>query len=228
MSHADQIEIPLFLLPNVVLFPNVRLPLHIFEERYKTMISACIDDDAPFGVVLFSGDEETTSSIKKIGVLARVAEVERLEDGRMNILTEGEARFRIVRFSEEAPFWRAIVELVDDRREPESLLEKLRKEVRQLYIEAYRRGVELTGERPAELELPDSASDLSFMVSYVLDMDHDEKQHLLEMTSTRDRLGALITYLKHANERLNQQVHQKRSVDTARGNGDLGRPGEAS
>ena len=83
-----------------------------------------------------------------------MAQVERLEDGRMNILTEGEARFRIVQFREEAPFWRAIVELVDDRREPESLLEKLRKEVGQLYIEAYRKGVELTGERPAELELP--------------------------------------------------------------------------
>ena len=59
----DQIEIPLFPLPNVVLFPSVMLPLHIFEERYKTMINVCINDDAPFGIVLLKGEEETASTI---------------------------------------------------------------------------------------------------------------------------------------------------------------------
>ena len=100
----------------------------------------------------------------------------------------------------------------------------LREEVGELYVDAYRKGVELTGERPAELDLPDSASELSFMVAYVLDMEFREKQRLLEMTSAEDRLGTLIDYLKSANENLRQQLNQKRTVEKARGNGDLGRP----
>ena len=223
---TDQIEIPLFPLPNVVLFPSVMLPLHIFEERYKSMINVCINDDAPFGVVLLKGEEETASAIQKVGVLARVADVERLEGGRMNIWTEGEARFRIARLTQQDGCWRGVVELVDDRPDVDSDVTALAHEVGELYLEAYRQGLQLTGERPGKLELPTSAGDLSFMVSYVLDMDFQEKQHLLEMTSVRERLGALTAYLKHANQRLEQQIHQNRIAETARGNGDLGRPGE--
>ena len=228
MSEADHIEVPLFPLPNVVLFPHVLLPLHIFEERYKTMINACVEEGSPFGVVLFSGGEEKPSNIRKIGVLARVTRVERLEDGRLNILSEGEARFRIIRFSRQEPFWQGVVELVDEQPEPESALGPLRQEMAALYLEAYRKGVELTGERPGELRLPTSALDLSFMVTYVLDMDSEEKQRLLEMTSTRERLSVLIRYVRDANERLDQQIHKKRTAETARGNGDLGHPGRGS
>ena len=224
MSHSDHIEIPLFPLPNVVLFPGVRLPLHIFEERYKTMVNGCIGEKNPFGVVLFNGEEEKGSNIEKVGVLARVVQVERLEDGRMNIVTEGEDRFRILELKEPSPFWSAEIESVDDRDEAESVLGELQSEVSKLYLDAYRKGVELTGERAAELELPDSASELSFMVAYVLDMESDEKQRLLEMTSASDRLEALIDYLRSANENLRQQLYQKRTAEKARGNGDLGRP----
>ncbi len=224
MSQPDNIEIPLVPLPNVVLFPSVMLPLHIFEERYKTMINECVDEDAPFGVVWRNGDGENTTTIQQAGVLARVAQVERLDEGRMNIYAEGETRFRIVRFSGQEPCWRAEVERFDDRSEPEPRLSSLRNALGGLYQEAYRKGLALTGERPGKLDLPDSPSDLSFMVAYVLDMEFEEKQRLLEMTSTRERLTVLIEYLKHANERLKQQIHQKRIAETARGNGDLGRP----
>jgi ATP-dependent Lon protease len=224
MPHSDYIEIPLFPLPNVVLFPSVRLPLHIFEERYKTMIETCIDSESPFGVVLMSGEPERASNIEKVGVLARVVRVERLDDGRLNIVTEGEERFRILELQEPQPFWRAVIEPVDDLDESGPALEELQAEVGELYIDAYKKGVELTGERPAELELPDSASELSFMVAYVLDMEFSDKQRLLEMTSAEDRLGALIDNLKSANENLRQQLHQKRTAEKARGNGDLGRP----
>jgi ATP-dependent Lon protease len=224
MPHSDHIEIPLFPLPSVVLFPNVRLPLHIFEERYKTMIETCIDSKISFGVVLLSGDTEIASSIEKVGVLARVVRVERLDDGRLNIVTEGEGRFRILELKEPEPFWRASIETVDDLDEPGPVLEELQAEVGELYIDAYKQGVELTGERPAELELPDSASELSYMIAYVLDMELGDKQRLLEMISAQDRLGVLIDYLKSANENLRQQLHQKRTADKARGNGNLSRP----
>ena len=188
------------------------------------MIETCIDSESPFGVVLVSGEPERASNIEKVGVLARVVRVERLDDGRLNIVTEGEERFRILELKEPQPFWRAVIETIDDLDESGPALEELQAEVGELYIDAYKKGVELTGERPAELELPDTASELSFMVAYVLDMEFSDKQRLLEMTSAEDRLGALIDNLRSANENLRQQLHQKRTAEKARGNGDLGRP----
>jgi Lon protease-like protein len=142
----------------------------------------------------------------------------------MNILTEGESRFRIRKFSGHDPFWRGVVELVDDGSEPESVLGPLRRHMAEVYVEAYRKSLALTGEKPGELQLPTSAVELSYMITYVLDMDVREKQRLLEMTSTSDRLKVLIDYVRDANERLDRQIHKQRVADTARGNGDLGRP----
>src|SRR5215471_15417530 len=104
-------DIPLFPLPNLVLFPNIVVPLHIFEERYKSMINSCVERDEPFGLVLLrsGAEDESEESIHRVGVTARVVEVERLDQGRMNILCEGESRFRIVRFTQQTPFWKGSV-----------------------------------------------------------------------------------------------------------------------
>src|SRR5438477_12207762 len=98
-SSYELMEIPLFPLPNLVLFPNIIVPLHIFEERYKLMINGCIDRDEVFGLVLLrsGAEQESEDTIHRVGVTARITEVERLDDGRMNILCEGETRFRILR-----------------------------------------------------------------------------------------------------------------------------------
>jgi Lon protease-like protein len=224
MAHADQIEIPLFPLPNVVFFPGVMLPLHIFEERYKKMIGTCVDENSPFGIVLLEGESESPSTIRKVGVLGRVVQAERLDDGRMNVLTEGEARFRIMKFVGQHPHWIANVELVHDEREPEALLKSLGRDMARLYLEAYRKGLELTGKQGAELRLPTSPVELSFMVAYVLDMEFDAKQSLLEMNSARERLRVLNRYLRDANKKLDQQLSRKRTAETASRNGDLGHP----
>jgi ATP-dependent Lon protease len=224
MSHPDQIEIPLFPLPNVVMFPGVNLPLHIFEDRYKEMVNTCIEDDSPFGIVLLSGEQETPSSIQRVGVIARVAEVERLDDGRMNIMTAGEVRFRIARFTATEPAWRAEVELLEDQSESGGRVESLGRQLAELYLDAYRKGLELTGERPGEIELPESPVELSFMVPYVLDIGAEAKQALLESLSTHDRLVELIDYLKGANDRLSRQLELNRVNAKVRGNGDMGRP----
>src|ERR1035437_897137 len=86
---ADVMELPLFPL-NVVLFPGQTLPLHIFEPRYRTMIQRCIEQGQPFGVVLA---REEDASPYTIGTAARITQIERLPDGRMNILTVGVERF---------------------------------------------------------------------------------------------------------------------------------------
>ena len=86
----EVMELPLFPL-NVVLFPGQTLPLHIFEPRYRTMIQRCIEEGQPFGVVL--AQEEDGGTPHTIGTAARITQVERLPDGRMNIITVGVERF---------------------------------------------------------------------------------------------------------------------------------------
>src|SRR5207253_2332782 len=158
-------EIPLFPLPNLVLFPNIIVPLHIFEERYKLMINGCVDRDEVFGLVLLrsGSDSESEDTIHRVGVSARIVEVERLDEGRLNILCEGEARFRIYRFTQQSPFWKGSVELFEDQelRAAESLYEQ----VAELYRGVAALSAKLSGSDAADLVLPESATDLSFMVS---------------------------------------------------------------
>ncbi len=218
-------EIPLFPLPNLVLFPHVVVPLHIFEERYKLMINACIDRDEPFGLVLLRSGAETESeeTIHRVGVTARVVQVERLETGRMNILTEGESRFRIRRFTQHDPYWMGFVEFFEDDASQHST-EALSDQVSVLYGKVTELGAKLSGSEESDTELPESAVDLSYMVSYVLDIDSEAKQKLLEITSTAERLRVLISHLDETIKNLEQQIAYKALIHKVRGNGDLGKP----
>jgi hypothetical protein len=91
-------EMPLFPLKNVVLFPGMVLPLHIFELRYREMINRCIDERQPFGVVLIADGPEVGGPAQPcmVGTAARIMRVNREDDGRMNITTVGTQRFRIL------------------------------------------------------------------------------------------------------------------------------------
>src|SRR5438876_1206811 len=111
-----EMEIPLFPLPNLVLFPHIVVPLHIFEERYKLMINDCIDRSEVFGLVLLrsGAEQESEETIHRVGVTARIVEVERLDEGRLNILCQGENRFRIHRFLQQTPFWKGAVDFFED------------------------------------------------------------------------------------------------------------------
>jgi Lon protease-like protein len=96
-------EIPIFPLP-MVLFPQVIVPLHIFEERYKEMVGGCIRDSRNFGLAcILAGSHEDESTIRAVGVAARIVQSERLDDGRFNIMAAGEKRFRILRFTGQKP-----------------------------------------------------------------------------------------------------------------------------
>ena len=98
-----------------VLFPGMRMPLHIFEERYKAMIRECIEEDTTFGVVLIRDGAEVGGGAvpHTIGTTARIAQVEYLDDGRMNLFTMGERRFQIAQINTERDFLRAEVEFID-------------------------------------------------------------------------------------------------------------------
>src|SRR5438067_13189147 len=158
-------DISLFPLPNLVLFPNIIVPLHIFEERYKLMINGCIDRSEAFGLVLLrSGAEsESEDSIHRVGVSATIVEVERLDQGRLNILCEGEARFRIYRFTQQTPFCKASVEFFEDAEHYST--ESLHNQVVDLYRSVAELSAKVSGSEQAELTLPESPIDLSYMIS---------------------------------------------------------------
>ena len=106
---TERVTIPLFPL-GLVLLPDMRLPLHIFEERYKRMISECLAEDRPFGIVLFDGP-----SIRSVGCMARITEVmKRYDDGRMDIMTRGGERFVIQELIEDQDYMEARVFVFDD------------------------------------------------------------------------------------------------------------------
>jgi Lon protease-like protein len=219
-------EISLFPLPSLVLFPNIAVPLHIFEERYKLMINGCIDRAEAFGLVLLrsGATAETEDTIHRVGIAARITDVERLEDGRMNIMCEGESRFRIARFTQQTPFWKGTVQFFEEETPRESL-ESLYEEVARLYRKVAALGSELSESPQTELILPESATDLSYMVAYVLDIDSEEKQKMLEMKSTSERLQTLLVHLTETISNFEKQIALKKVQTKVRGNGDLGKPG---
>jgi len=221
-----EMEIPLFPLPNLVLFPNIIVPLHIFEERYKLMINECIDREQAFGLVLLRGgaEQESEETIHRVGVSARIVEVERLDEGRLNILCEGESRFRVYRFTQQTPFWKGLVQFFEDSEQ--HLTESIYEQVADLYRSVSELSARLSGSERPDLVLPESAADLSYVVSYVLDIDSEEKQKLLEMNSTAERLRMLIAHLTETLRKLEAQRAYKEVVAKVRGNGDLGNPGK--
>ncbi|HLJ73544.1 MAG TPA: LON peptidase substrate-binding domain-containing protein [Thermoanaerobaculia bacterium] len=92
--------LPLFPLPNLVFFPRTRLPLHIFEPRYRQMVSDAVAADHRFGIVLvrpgWENDYFGAPAIHALGTLGQIEQAVPLEDGRYNILVRGEVRFRII------------------------------------------------------------------------------------------------------------------------------------
>src|SRR5678816_2493766 len=219
-----RMEIPLFPLPNLVLFPQVAVPLHIFEERYKLMISRCIDQADVFGLVLLreGAEQESEETIHQVGVTARIVEIEKLEDRRLNILCAGETRFRVVEFTGREPYWTAEVELLEDEPEEEEL-----EEVYGRVSRLYRKAMELTSRvkemQIPNLDLPHSPLGLSYMVSYVLDLNPARKQELLEIPPTTLRLTALVDDLESIILQLEEQLSRKGHAYKAANNGHLGK-----
>jgi len=219
-----EMEIPLFPLPNLVLFPRIVVPLHIFEERYKLMINNCVDREEVFGLVLIhsGADEEREETIHQVGVTARIVEVERRDGCRMNILCDCAKRFRIHRLTQQPPFWKGAIEFLEDKDHLSA--ESLYNQVAELYRSVAQLSGKLSGSQESEVILPEDAIDLSYMVSYVLDIESEDKQKLLEMDSTSERLRLIVAHLTDTIRKLEEQQVRRRVMEKVRGNGDLGMP----
>ncbi len=180
---APQPDFPLFPLP-VVLLPTEVIPLHVFEDRYKTMISLCIDEGTEFGIVWLADD-----GLKEVGCTARVAEVlEEMEDGRMNVLVRGGEPFRLLEKQEDHVYPAGKIELLDDRAASDE--EEAGGEARERYADLLER---LTDERPESAALAELSA---YEMAASVDIDLDVKQGLLELRSEEERLRLLARLFK--------------------------------
>jgi Lon protease-like protein len=182
------LELGLFPLP-IVLVPTERIPLHIFEPRYKELIDECIELGQEFGLVLATGD----GAVHEIGTRARVAQVvELLDDGTMNIIVEGGERFRLLDLTSGRAFTTGIVEPVQDDDEP-----PLSADVERA-LEVFS---ELAEVSESDVDVPDPLSPLfDFELAARVDFAVEPKQELLSMTSPRARMTALVGFLEVALE----------------------------
>jgi Lon protease-like protein len=174
-----------------VLVPTERIPLHIFEPRYRELIQECVENEREFGLVLSTGD----GAVHEIGTRAAVAQVlEVLEDGRMNVVVEGGDRFRLLELTRSRAFTTALVEPVADLDEPPADDEVER------VIERF---TELAEVAESDVDVPDASSPtLGFEIAARVDFGVDAKQELLAMTSPRARVKRLIELLDLALESL--------------------------
>jgi Lon protease-like protein len=193
---SEGLELPIFELP-LVLLPGELLPLHIFEERYKRMISHCLEEGEPFGIVF--RDEELGA--RNVGCEARVTEVtERFDDGRLNIVVTGERPFRVLDRFEASGYPAGEVEPVESRVEEDAEADAAF-EAREAFAELVRR---VGGEPPPleELETYDS-----YGIAARVELPPETKQHLLEQRFEPERmrilaaaLGALVEAVSRSRE----------------------------
>lgn len=200
-------ELRLFPL-NVVLFPGMPLPLHIFEERYKRLVQECLQEDAPFGVVLIREGVEVGGPAVPfdVGTTARIRQVQRLENGRLNILTVGETRFRILSIIRERPYLVALVEWLPNQLGDALETAYLAERVAALFQEYYRLNLALTGQWVAQVGLPGAPDRLADHVAGRLELPPHYKQGLLETVSVTERLRQEAVILEEETKRLNREV----------------------
>jgi Lon protease-like protein len=199
--------LPLFPL-DMVLLPGASLPLHIFEPRYREMISECLAQSQPFGVV-----RSKEGGLAEIGCTAAILEVtKKYDDGRMDIATEGRRRFEVMQLNQERSFLRAEVFYLEDEpgpAPPEQVAHALK-----LHGEI----MSLAGAEPeAATEIDEKQ--LSFHLAGSLPLDLDFKQSLLGMHSEKERLPAVIATFEAILPALRRTMHVRRK---AGGNGHGG------
>ena len=196
--------LPLFPL-DVVLLPGAALPLHVFEPRYKEMITECLAAEKPFGVVRVKEE-----GVAEIGCTAKIVAVtKKYDDGRMDIVTEGRERFEVMQVNQERSYLQAEVLYLQDEPANASTDQVSRA------VEMHGEIMRLAGAEPERLSAID-ASGLSFHLAGSLPLDLDFKQKLLALRGETQRIAALTQYLEAVLPKLRRSAHAR---EKAGGNG---------
>jgi Lon protease-like protein len=200
-----QNDFPLFPL-GIVALPQELIPLHIFEERYKTMMNECLRDEKEFGIVWLSDD-----GLREIGCAVEIERVlERFEDGRMNLLTRGTRPFRVVERQADLPYPAGVIEFLKDR--VEDVDPELVEQAHDSYAELVRRATD------TEPEAADLAELDAYGMAATVDFGPDAKQGLLDLRSENARLRLVSRLFQAAAKRLDLV---ERAQERAQSNGKV-------
>ena len=182
-------EFPLFPL-GLVALPSELIPLHIFEQRYKTMMNECLRDDREFGILWLADD-----GLREIGCACEIAEVlERMEDGRMNLVARGTRPFRVLERQGHLAYPAGVVEFLDDRDDDADADATLA--AHEAYADLVRRA---TDRDPTEEELAEMSA---YAMAATVDFGLDAKQGLLDLRSENARLKLVTRLFRAAIKRL--------------------------
>jgi len=189
--------IPIFPLPNVVFFPRMPLPLHIFEPRYRAMVRDAVRGARLIGMTLLRGDWQQdyagTPEIFGVGTVGELARSEELPDGRFDIVLRGLREFVIHRELTRAPYREAVVSWRESPRD--GLPPRMRAGIGEVVL----RYLQRTGRAGAETQLVETGVDDETFVNFLaqnLDLDPLERQALLEAAGLDDRARRLVDVLE--------------------------------
>ena len=198
-------DFPLFPL-GLVALPSELVPLHIFEDRYKTMIGRCLEEESEFGIVWMAED-----GLRPIGCACEIAEVvEELEDGRINLIARGTRPFRIEERQEELPYPAVTVEFLDDRAEDAA------DGAADAAHTAYADLVNQATDRSPDMEEIDVMT--AYQMAATVEFGLDAKQGLLDLRSEAARLRLVTRLFRAAIKRLD---FVNRAQARARSNGKV-------
>jgi Lon protease-like protein len=189
MEPSRTEDFPLFPL-GLVALPTELVPLHIFEERYKTMINLCLDEEREFGIVWMADD-----GLREIGCACRVERVlERLDDGRINIVARGTRPIRVIERQSHLPFPAGVVEYVADREE--AVDPEHGAAARAAYAELVKHA---TGRDPDAEEVAEMSA---YAMAATVEFGLEAKQGLLDLRSENARLRFVTRLFRGAIKRL--------------------------
>jgi Lon protease-like protein len=198
-------EFPLFPL-GLVALPTEAVPLHIFEERYRTMLGQCIESESEFGIVWMSDE-----GLRDIGCACEVEQmIEEMDDGRFSILTRGTRPFRVLERQGHLAYPAGVVEFLDD--EDEDVDDEALKRARAVYADLVKRA---TDREPESSELDELDA---YAMAATVDFGLDAKQGLLELRSENARLRLVTRLFRAATKRLD---FVDRAQTRARSNGKV-------
>ena len=198
-------DFPLFPL-GLVALPSELIPLHIFEERYKTMIGRCLEEPSEFGIVWMAED-----GLRPIGCACEIAEVlERMDDGRLNLVARGTRPFRIEARQEELPYPAGTVEFLADRDDP--VEEAVAADAHTAYADLVRQATDRTP------DMTEIGAMSAYQMAATVEFGLDAKQGLLDLRSETARLKLVARLFRAAIKRLD---FVERAQARARSNGKV-------
>ncbi len=206
------VRIPLFPL-HVILFPHMPMGLHIFEPRYRAMMTDCQASGTSFGVVAIREGREVGAGADphRVGTLASIERLERLEDGGYQLWVVGTSRFRIRHTHTDRPYPVGEIEYLAEAPAGDPGLEPLRIEVARSF-RRYTRALRGLVDRPEPaVDLPRDPEVLSYLVAATLAVDLARKQELLETEAVTDRLRAELRLLRWEQVFLDRQLVHRAS-----------------